>query len=388
MELVRNIVRRVTNKLFKEEKVLEVQQVSRTNAYLNYAYRIVLWEDPRLTWIALGLVHVLFWVVAYLELRLFGLLFIGMLSLLLLDAYFEYRGLEAPCTASTEAVRQIATVLTGTYQYLLNLRRESHSTFCGVMCLNFLVLSVIAKNFNGYLLTYLCILIVFFGPFGISKLPPQYVQKFKNAVRTISTSEGMLAERELIPFLSDKDRNNTELDSLDEKPDSISSSLIVGISSMPSYQEAEGSLDGLDEEDLNLPAQHNRKYIPAPEEEYSSESELEDRIDFDSAHFNKDSSSDDEADYGRGMKFSEEYTKEYVESLKVPSSDRTSHEAKTLQENLMQTMVNVGSALLSNIMVTKMTPKVRKDFSEEESSSTGSQSDFEMIGSDDLNEGS
>lgn len=65
MGFVRNIVRRVSQKIFGEEKQEEISTVSRMNAYLNYVYRILLWEDPRMTWITLGLVHVLFWYVDF-----------------------------------------------------------------------------------------------------------------------------------------------------------------------------------------------------------------------------------------------------------------------------------------------------------------------------------
>lgn len=161
---------------------------------------------------------------------------------------------------------------------------------------------------------------------------------------------------------------------------------------MPSYHEADGSIDGIDEEDLELPAQSTRKYISAPEEDYSSESELDERnFDFDSAHFNGDTSSDDEHELGKSMKFSEEYTKEYVESLNKP-------ESKTFQEALVEKVVekmgdtmlgnlaSVGTSLLSSLLPSKQ--QLNPSLSEEENGSSSSNSDFEMIGSDDLPDGS
>lgn len=146
------------------------------------------------------------------------------------------------------------------------------------------------------------------------------------------------------------------------------------MSSMPSYQEAEGSLDGLDEEeDLELPTQPTRKYIPAPEED-SSESELEDRnIDFDSAHFNGDSSSEDEAALGKGLTFSEEYTKEYVESLNA-AADAKSLVGK-VGEAMLGNLASVGTTFLTNILQKNQQPQ--NAYAEEENSS--SSSDFEII---------
>lgn len=156
--------------------------------------------------------------------------------------------------------------------------------------------------------------------------------------------------------------------------------MIVGISSMPSCQEADGSIDGLDEEDdLALPTQAGNKYIPAPEE-YSSESDLdEDRnIDIDSTHFNDDSS-DSEEELGKNLKISEEYTKEYVESLKANPDSKSFPEslASKIGENLMNTITTAGSNLLTNILHPRG--------SEEDSSSNNSE--FEIINQDDLYEG-
>lgn len=162
--------------------------------------------------------------------------------------------------------------------------------------------------------------------------------------------------------------------------------MIVGISSMPSCQEADGSIDGLDEEDdLALPSQAGRKYIPAPEE-YSSESDIEEdrNFDVDSGHFNDDSS-DSEDELAKNLQFSEAYTKEYVESLNVGPDSKTFADmlGSKMGENLISTLATAGTNLLSN-MLHKNNQK-KQEVSEEDSSSNNSE--FEMITPDDLNEG-
>lgn len=36
-------------------------EVSKMDAYLNYVYKILVWDDPTLTWSTLGVLNFLFW---------------------------------------------------------------------------------------------------------------------------------------------------------------------------------------------------------------------------------------------------------------------------------------------------------------------------------------
>lgn len=60
------------------------------------------------------------------------------------------------------------------------------------MCIVFLAMSFIAKNLSGYMLVYLMMLGIFFGPYGISKLPEDYVLSIKQTLQNITGSEGKL----------------------------------------------------------------------------------------------------------------------------------------------------------------------------------------------------
>lgn len=63
--------------------------------------------------------------------------------------------------------------------------------FCMTMCIFFLALNFIARNLSGYLFVYVLLLVTFFGPLLISKLPEEHVESFKNAVKVVARSEGM-----------------------------------------------------------------------------------------------------------------------------------------------------------------------------------------------------
>lgn len=61
MDFLRQSINSVFNKVFGVQKKDAEVKTSRLDAYLNYGYKIVLWEDPGLSWIVLVGVHVLFW---------------------------------------------------------------------------------------------------------------------------------------------------------------------------------------------------------------------------------------------------------------------------------------------------------------------------------------
>lgn len=65
MEYLRNIAHRISDLAYdwilEDENVDDDKTRSRINAYLNHVYKILLWEDPKNSWTAFGLVHVLFW---------------------------------------------------------------------------------------------------------------------------------------------------------------------------------------------------------------------------------------------------------------------------------------------------------------------------------------
>lgn len=203
----------------------------------------------------------------------------------------------------------------------------------------------------------------------------------------------MLAEKELLPFLTEKERNEDAESFVSEKTagggnksirlcllflieiilESVTNSLISGISAMPSYLDAEGSLDGLEEEDLDLP---QKQALASAISEYSSDSDSEHKnIEFDSAHFNRDSSSEDENGYTKGLMFSD--SKDVADSSNVFQASI----AQSIGAGLISNLTNVGTNILTNVLKTVNAPSTT---AAERSSS--SESEFEIIDSEDLNE--
>lgn len=149
--------------------------------------------------------------------------------------------------------------------------------------------------------------------------------------------------------------------------DSITSSLISGITSMPSHLDIEGEVDGLEEEDFEpsvTPSQASLlSRIPAVE--YSSDSdESEHRnIEFKSSHFNPDSSSEEESSYTKGLNFSE---------VKEEGAEGSS------LGGILSNLGSIGSTLVSNVMKTAV--------SKESPKKQDSDSDFEIINNEELDE--
>ncbi|GJQ85349.1 hypothetical protein Trydic_g12654 [Trypoxylus dichotomus] len=309
-----------------------------------------------MTWIVLAIFHVLFWFIVQFNLRLYGIIFLTLLIGFLTDLYFERIGLQASGTESSNSIRRVLDLSCNAFLYLKVLRRDNPSMFCGLMCIVFLIMSIISKNVPGYLVAYIILIFVFFGPLATSKLPNEYKSNVVNSLLLFNNNEGVLAETELIPFLTNKEMNekDPELESLltDRTADSVTSSLMNGINSMPSYLEAEGSLDGLDEEDL-VPNVKPSSTIHTPEDN-STDSDSDDKnIKFDSMHYNE--------------------VLEVAESLSKLDEKKTQNIALGILSNLRA----VGTSIMSNVIggVNVDKPK-RKD----------SDSDFEFINPEDTNQ--
>lgn len=360
MEFVSRIIRGVFQRLLPPGKA----QTSRTDAYLNVVYKVLVWDDPKISFMTLGVLHVLLWLIVQLELRFYGVIFLVSLVLFLCDLYFERKDLKAERNSSSDAMRQVGRIVSNISLHLQGLRKESPSVFCIIMCGIFLSLTVVARNVSGFALSYLILLAIFTGPLIISRLPSEYLINMKDIVHNIGSNEGLLAETELLPFIANKDFNekDPELESLltDKTADSATNSLISGLMSMPSHLDAEGSLDGLEEEDLEF--NMRAKPISYTPGEISSDSDSDHKgMSFESSHFNRDSSSEDENLYSKGLRFSE-----------APKSDS---EPATSQLTILSNLTAIGSNLITTVLKLGGMPN-RKD----------SDSDFEIIYEDEINQ--
>ncbi|KAJ8984833.1 hypothetical protein NQ317_013033 [Molorchus minor] len=236
--------------------------------------------------------------------------------------------------------------------------------FCIIVSLFFFFMWVLGRSVSGYILLYLSLLTIFATSLVFKYLPEEYTIYIKQIVNSVGTSQGILAEEELIPFILNKDfsRTDADLDSLltDRTADSATNSLVSGISMMPSYLDIVESQEGIKEDDLIPKNIHEAvSYTPG---ELSSDSDSEHReIHFDSAHFNGDTSSEEENLLAKGMQFSSDT----IEPTK----------AGPALANVLSNFAALGGTLMANVLKSNPVPE-RKDSS--------SDSEFEVINTDDI----
>lgn len=149
--------------------------------------------------------------------------------------------------------------------------------------------------------------------------------------------------------------------------------MISGLSTMPSYMDADGSVDDIDEDDLIPQYSPSNNYTP---NEDSSDSDSEQRnMQFDSKYFHSECSSSEEDNYTKGLKFSKSGNDE---------SDSQPPIAQTLSARLMENVAVMGSNLITNIL--KGGGKGDDTTDGRRKSDSDSNSDFEIVNSDEFNE--
>ncbi|KAF2902041.1 hypothetical protein ILUMI_04140 [Ignelater luminosus] len=338
---------------------------SRMNAYLNAFYKVLVGDNPKLNFMALAVLSVLLRLIQTLEMRFYGALCTICMVVVLCDYFFERRDLKAERNATTnDALQQIKELVANIICYLCSLRRNNPSGFCTALCGIFLFVIIIANNLSGYAIMYLALIIIFTTPLIFNKIPSEYITNVRQIVtNTMPSNEGVLAESELLPFIENKDFNEQEadLESLltDKTADSVTNSLISGITSMPSHLDAEGgSLDGLEEEDL----------------EFAIRSTQASGISVTPGDLSSDSDSDHK-----------KVTRDLTDNSRLQESDldSTSKATQVLEKGTQNTGILgslsvIGSNLISNVIksaVSNRTPK-RHD----------SDSDFEIIDSDEVDD--
>ncbi|GLV32440.1 hypothetical protein CBL_00851 [Carabus blaptoides fortunei] len=378
-----NYIRAVQNfftQYFQRENV-EEDKASKIEAYLSVIYKLLIWEEPFLSGFALFIAHVLFWFVVHFELRLYGVLFLSFLVLFVLDASFD--GVVTQVDKSVvplRSIRETIKLFTGFLHYLSNLRREHPGTFCVCMCTGFLVLSIIGRTLSGLVLSYFGLLSLLLIPGVIHRLPPEILDTVRHTLRIISNDEGVVDENELFPTGQDGllEEKDADFDSLktDHTADSYTNSFISGVTSMPSYLEAEGSLDGLEEEDLEFTTRNIPAATPSNYSTDTSDSEHKD-IKFEASHFNRDSSTDEEHNYEQGLTFPE-----------LDMTDKQTDKSTTavsftqqLSADILSNLGTMGSSIVSTVLKTAAAtapPAARV------TKRNDSDSDFEIIDSEDI----
>ncbi|KAG5861130.1 hypothetical protein JTB14_019426 [Gonioctena quinquepunctata] len=365
-------LRYFTNYFAKRAEENKQRKVSKYEIYFEQIYKILSWGDITQTLIIFLICNFVFWIIVHWQIKFLCLFFSSFLVMFIWDSYFETRDLTLYETKYTEAFDELRMFTREIVLNLKILRKESPSSFCIGMCLICLSMSFVAKNISGYVVIYLTLLGIFFMPLGFKCLPEEYTQYILQMIISLGNARGVLAEEELIPFISEKDFDNkdADLDSLltDRTVDSVSNSLVSGISGMPSYLDIAESQRDIEEEDL-IPSQESRGKLSHTPGDLSSDSDSENRdINFDPSQFNADSSSEEENLLGKGLEFSSDFVDDSYKKS-VPKAGLS---------GMLSNVASMGGALVANVLKSSVgtAPVERKNSS--------SDSEFEIINPEDL----
>ncbi|CAH1986440.1 unnamed protein product [Acanthoscelides obtectus] len=373
MQYIRSKFTNFTSYFVKRVEENEGRKISKCDICCEQIYKVLNWENPKQTLTVFLVTLFLFWIVVQLQIKFFGMLFFGLLIAFLLDAYYDTKDLTNHSLEHIEAFEKFHHLIQDVVLNLRAIRKESPSSFCIGMSLIFLVMTVIANSMSGYMLTYLTILAIFFLPLGFKCLPEEHVGTLKILCRSILNPRGHVAEEELIPFICNKDfanRDNDDVDSLltDKTADSASNSLISGLSQMPSYLDVAEIQNDIEEEDL-IP--HTSSAVSFTPGELSSDSDSERRdIHFEAAHFNGDSSSEEEKLMGRDLRFAA------IEEVIADGAK----EQGGIGGMLGSIVSTVSSNLVGNIL------KSNAPQAQIERKNSSSDSEFEIINTEDVKE--
>ncbi|XP_033306039.1 uncharacterized protein LOC117208788 isoform X2 [Bombus bifarius] len=239
---------------------------------------ILLWENSVNSISVLIIFNILFWGIIVLEIRGFAAAssaaLITVLCYSTLEAHVqkENKALDTAASyAKAEQIEKIGKIIKSAIYWLKQLRKEQPGVFCTAVCSLSLGLWIIGRAINGILLTYTICMSILLGPPLLLKLPSKMVVQKE-------------WDSEIEEFLPAVTEDNLQVltragESGDQSPTptSVLSDAQNGLK-IPSHED--GSTDGVEVSELDL----------------SAEETDVDGIKFQSGHFEKGSSSEEEAE--------------------------------------------------------------------------------------------
>lgn len=270
--------------------------VENDHSLFQLLYFMLSWKDPFFTWLCFLGWNLFFCLAVKLEMKFFGMLFINILVLFILDS-LRKKIVPLICDKQSSAdIEDFIECLRCGVLLIGSLKKENPSIFCFSISSFFLIMAWITSKISNTLLIYALVWGMFFIPFFYGKIPDSAKGTIKSIIKTISNSEGIIKEEDLIPL----DIHDEDLESISNETnaESVTNSLISEITSIPSHLSLEDEKYEITEEDL----------IPKPiPDNVSSDSDSDFKpINFDSAHFKQDSSSEDEFQFTQGLEFSKD----------------------------------------------------------------------------------
>lgn len=366
LEKVRNYI---TNIFIKSSQTVEKAEVSLMDVYLEKIISVLVWKSKEQTLRTFFTLNTIFWVMLMLNLKFYGILAALALLVFIYDMwsretlYLEFKG---EYLSLVQSIKNVVVRITNVFK---NLRRDSPWIFCASMSLFFLMLRIVSLSISGRALSYILFFVAFVLPICYKFLPESIAMNVQTVITNMSTPKWNLAEDELIPFIQGKDfgKGDADLESLltDHTADSVTNSLVSGMSAMPSYLEVAEAPRDIEEEDL-IPRAGSRSVSFTPGE-LSSDSDSDHReIRFDSDHFN--TSSSDEDPYSKNLRFP-------IDVKDIP------RETGGIKSMLSSVITSVSGNLVTNMFQSAMYKKTPVKTTNSESDS-----DFEMVEPDDISD--
>ncbi|XP_063232680.1 reticulophagy regulator 3-like [Bacillus rossius redtenbacheri] len=398
--------------------------LGRFENYVVEVQKLLIWENPVYSLVSVIVVNVLFWFSTSFELSFYCFVFMALLVISAYNFVSEKCYLPHPTGVETQdwtpvhpsilTVPEISHYLSMAhclardyYVWLRTVRSEQPEVFCVGMCSFFLGLTVIGRAVPGLLILYVLVMGAMTLPGACNHLLPESALDRLRALPAVFRADND-SEEEYLPdqsgenlvFLqragedSDKENDLEETNhfaeslTLDSEPGDSSgtgtqTSFSAGVNAMPSHDD--GSVDGLDESEFDLPAPGPAETLGRAERRLDPEASDSDEddvaeIQFQSSHFNGDSSEEEEEKLARGLSFSDERPRQ-----EAPRQSLGGMLASTVVGAVSKNMSSLGlmgQSLLSTVVGGLSTGRAQTPGRDEEVSS-GDSDDFEMISEED-----
>ncbi|XP_044755220.1 reticulophagy regulator 1-like [Coccinella septempunctata] len=327
------------------------------------------WKYPYYTLTNFIVLNFFLWLAAYSQFQLLGLIFTIILIKFLYQNTLGFQMNTQSFSANHEEfLDKFRNLITSISLY----RNDNPSEFCVMMSLFFFILAYIASIFSGVLLSFFSLWCIFLTPLAYANMPPNMKEKLENVLSTLGRFQATIQEEDLFP-LPVENNDNEDLESLgtDRTADSVTNSLISGMSSMPSFLDAEDDNEIMEEDLMPINPSQNHELSPNYAElSTDSESEIKD-IAFKESQFSRGSSSDEDGAFEEGLRFEE-------------TQNQSQQEPKGLVHNIVDYVTSTGGFQLPNFFnnaTTSMQSTGNKNISRESSTS---EEDFEIIDANEL----
>lgn len=396
----------------------EDRLANKLKQYESYVFKtqsILMWENPAVSILCVISVNILFWIIVNLQWRFYGIVCSALLVMSLHEAWVQQiwpeirvppkkepeempaRPTHPSVIAVSRFVTNACTVSKDYLNWLKTFRTQQPGVFCCGICLLFAGLILVGNAFSGMLLAYLILMAVLIGPgIVLHVVPPQMKQTAVqywtcfHSMFAANAAGGEMSEDEYIPETSTEDMALlSQVSDLHQEmrrsSDSItakgsSSDPVSGLSLMPSHEEVD-SLATLSDFEPSLDDNNVLPLDPALDDSSDSAADEAEQIQFQSGHFNGETSSSEDGDISTtDLEFGDPI-------IEQRSDDRGLLTAFISQAVATNVLGVIQKSIFSHSQQPSSSQSERQKLLKQDSNSSGSDvdDDFEMIDKEELN---